>query len=72
MSDELDIQSERDALVLEVAITAAMGKPALPYKGCCYYCEELTPQGQNFCTGVGVTCRDDYDNELRLLKIRGH
>lgn len=60
-----------DALILEEqdrARALLLRKPTLNATGYCWFCSEDLPAGRLFCD---VSCRDCWQEEEKLRKIRG-
>lgn len=67
MADIIDQAQDKMEYELEQRIKAARGI-VLPASDNCLYCEEPTENGARFCC---VECREDYERDERLAKMRG-
>jgi hypothetical protein len=68
MSDEADIADENIELNRLAAIEACRRQPALPAKGCCWFCDEALPSQQKFCD---ADCASDFELEQAALARAG-
>ena len=67
--DLSDSATYHEELMRDLALRmAANHAPDLPAVGVCHWCESSLPDGHRFCD---KDCRDMYDRQARMDKIRG-
>jgi len=67
--DDIDrSQAQQEALLAAQLSAARSAVKPLPWVGCCYNCETITPEGVNFCD---ADCRADYDTRREAERREG-
>lgn len=67
--DEFDRATEIEEAEREACVARAMNKPGMQPTGCCRNCGAKLENDWLFCPGG--ECRDDFEKQQRMKRIRG-